>query len=286
MQSTLNLLTQKLMTWYEIGIKSLPNFIVAIVILFLFVFFAKTARKISKKLMKRISQSRSVNNLLETIIYLVVLFIGLFTALEIIGLEKTVTSILAGAGVLGLAVGFAFQEIASNFAAGIFIALQEPYKIGDIVEIEGRVGEVTKIELRTTSLTTFQGLEVYIPNKDMFTKALVNFTSTPKRRVDISVGVSYSDNLKLVEQTVKKALEDITGRMKEREVEVFFQNFGESSIDLSARVWITYRGGTEYLQANHEAIMRIKSSFDENNITIPFPIRTLDVGEIQLKGES
>lgn len=274
--SALSLLSEKITVWYEIMVKSIPNILVAIIVFTIFLFLAKLVKNIVKKILPRITKNKAVINLLKSISYFIVLAIGTFTALEIMNLEKTVTSILAGAGVIGLALGFAFQEIASNFVSGILIAFREPYQSGDIVEINEYMGEVTGINLRTTSITTFQGLEVIIPNKDMFTKPFINYTTTPQRRLDIEVGVSYSDDLKDVVEITKNALKDITGRIKNKEIEVFFYEFGASSINLSARIWINYPGNQNYLIAQHEAIIKIKEEFDNNNITIPFPIRTLD----------
>jgi small conductance mechanosensitive channel len=279
LKSAFKLLMEKLTVWYEVGIKNIPNFIVAIIVLLIFVFIAKSLRRTVKQLLPKISKNKSVSDLLGTITYFMTLLIGMFTSLEILGLEKTVTSILAGAGVIGLALGFAFQEIASNFVSGILIAFNEPYQIGDIVKIDQYVGEVTSIELRTTCITSFQGLETFIPNKDMFTKPFVNYTSTPKRRVDIEVGVSYDDNLKKVENLTKDALESLDGRVQNIDVEVYFTEFASSSINLSARVWINYLNGAAFLKARHEAIMKIKEKYDEGGITIPFPIRSLDFGD-------
>lgn len=278
LQNAFKLLLEKLYTWYEVSIKNIPNFVVAIGVLFTFILLAKFLKKTVKRFLPQISDNQSVINLLGTTAYLSVLLIGIFTSLEILGLEKTVTSILAGAGVIGLALGFAFQEIASNFVSGILIAFTEPYKVGDIVEVDNHIGEVTSIELRTTCITTFQGLEVYVPNKDMFTKTFINYTSTPQRRVDINVGVSYADDLEKVERVTKEALESLAGRIEHKNVEVFFQEFGDSSINLSAQVWVHFTTSKAYFKAQHEAVMSIKKKFDENNITIPFPIRTLDFG--------
>ncbi len=272
------LLTGKLSVWYEASIKSIPNFIVAIIVLITFYFIAKAMKDLVKRVLPKISYKRSVNEILGTTTFILVVILGIFTALEIMGLEKTVTSILAGAGVLGLALGFAFQEIAANFVSGVLIAFREPYQIGDIIEIDSYIGEVTNIELRTTGITTFQGLEVFIPNKDMFTKPFINYTSTPRRRVDISVGVTYDADLEHVTKVTKSALEEIPSRIKNVDVEVFFSDFGDSSINLTARVWIHYLNGGTYFQARHDAIIGIKKAFDNNGITIPFPIRTLEFG--------
>jgi small conductance mechanosensitive channel len=110
----------------------------------------------------------------------------------------------------------------------------------------------------------------------MFTEPLKNFTSTPIRRLDLSVGVSYSDDLEKVEKLTYKVLEQMDNRVSDRDPEVFFKNFGSSSIDFDARVWIKYSSEIDYLKARHKLVKDIKSEFDNNNITIPFPIRTLD----------
>lgn len=274
-----NILSKTLEGWLESFIKSLPNLVVAIILMIFFLSLAKIVTKALERVTDRFFDSRAVANLFHTLAYYGIVFIGIFTALGVLKLDKTVTSLLAGAGVIGLAIGFAFQEIAANFFSGILIAISKPYRVGDLVEMETFSGTVQKITLRTTSLVTFQGLEVLIPNKDMFTKAVTNLTSTPDRRLDIDVGISYGDNLRKVETVVKAALEEIDGRLPGRPIEFFYQGFGDSSINFQVRIWIDYSNGHQiFLAAQHEAIMRIKEAFDANDITIPFPIRTLDFG--------
>ncbi len=274
-ESAITLLKQRIIEWYEISIKYIPNIVIAALILVMFFYFAKSVKHAAKRVLPKIFESRSVIDLLETFSFVLINVFGLFAALEVLGLEKTVTSILAGAGVIGIALGFAFQEIASNFVSGVFISIKEPYKIGDIVEIDDFVGEVTGIELRTTHVTTFQGLEIHIPNKDMFTKPVTNYTSTPKRRIDLQVGVSYEDDLELVEEVTKNAIKGIPNLIENMDPEVFFHEFGDSSINLTVRVWIKYFNEKAYLESRHHAVILIKQSFDKHGITIPFPIRTI-----------
>ena len=132
--------------------------------------------------------------------------------------------------------------------------------------------------MRTTSLTTFDGLEVIIPNKTMFTETFINYTTTPKRRVDLSVGVSYGDDLEKVEEITINALQDVPNRINNKDVEFYYEEFDSSSINFVARVWIHYPGNQSFLMARHEMVKRIKKAFDKSNITIPFPIRTMDFG--------
>lgn len=280
-KDSISLLTDKIENWYEIIIKSIPNILAATVVFFLFIIIAYIVRNFAKKLLPRMTDNISVINLLVKITHFFVLAIGIFVSLEILNLDKAVTSILAGAGVLGLALGFAFQEIASNFVSGIFIAFRKPYKLGDIVEVDDYLGEITDINLRTTSIMTFNGLEVLIPNKYMFTKPIINFTTTPYRRIDLDIGVSYSDDLKKVVHVTKEALRDIENKVNSRPIEVYFKEFGASSINLSTRIWIHYPKNQAYLKTMHNAIIRIKEAYDANDISIPFPIRTLELGKYE-----
>lgn len=243
----------------------------------LFYPFAKLAKWLAGKIVRKTSDNLVVRALFQNIVFLIVLLIGVFSALEILKLEKTVASLLAGAGVIGLAMGFAFQEIASNFVSGILIAFRKQYRIGDIVEIQGRKGTVQSIDLRTTSIITGEGLEIIIPNKLMITETLINYTSTPERKIDMIIGVAYNTDLTKVENIAKAAVENIPDRIKNLPVEFFYQSFGQSSIDFKLSFWAEYPGKSSYDRAIHQAVINIKKAFDENEITIPYPVRTLDI---------
>jgi small conductance mechanosensitive channel len=113
----------------------------------------------------------------------------------------------------------------------------------------------------------------------MFTEPLKNYNDIPRRRLDISVGVAYDTDLEEASRIAKECLENLEGRIKEEEIEIFFKEFGASSINFDARIWINYPAQNNYLRTQHQAIINIKKAFDRNGINIPFPIRTLDVNE-------
>lgn len=272
-----SLLTEKLTSWWEQGVKIIPNFIVALLVLFFFIFLAKMVRRVFPKIFRKLNTNATLTSLFSAIAYIFILLIGLFISLEILNLEKTVTSLLAGAGVIGIALGFAFQEIASNFVSGILIAFREPFKVDDIVEVKDYMGTIKEITLRTTHIMTFDGLEVIIPNKYMFTEPIINYTTTPKRRLDLTVGVAYDSDLEKVEKICLKVLDSLEDRIKSMEPEFYYTEFADSSINFVARVWIKYPENKAYLKRKHDLIKRIKDQFDNENINIPFPIRTLDV---------
>ena len=273
-----NILINKITLWLEQLTSMLPNMVVAVLVLFLFFFLARIAKSISRKVLQKVSDKEAINNLFATIIYLLVLGLGLIMALNVLKLQQTVSSILAGAGIIGLAVGFAFQDITANFISGILLAFRKPIQVGDIVRVQDFIGKVEKIDLRVTIIRTFQGLHVIIPNKDVLQQPLTNFTKTSDRRIDLEVGVSYAEDLDFVEKVAIEAVAKLPYILPGKEVKLFYNEFGDSSINFTIMVWIEYPDEPGYLQAKSDVIKAIKSAFDENNITIPFPIRTLDFG--------
>jgi small-conductance mechanosensitive channel len=198
----------------------------------------------------------------------------------VLGLEKTVTSLLAGVGVVGLALGFAFQDISANFISGILLAFRTPFRIDDVIEANGIMGVVSRTNLRVTVIRTFQGQEVYIPNKDVLNNPIYNYSITGKRRIDLAIGISYGDPLSKVEKVVTETVKHIEGVVDPEKLIFDYYEFGNSSINFMVRFWIEYPGSAEhgFLAMRKSAIMAIKEAFDKHDITIPFPIRTLDFG--------
>lgn len=273
-------LIEKLYGWMEKVVLLLPNLVVAVVVVVIFLLFSRLVEKITSRILARVSSNQQINNLLSSLVRIGIVLAGLFTALGILQLDKTVTSLLAGVGILGLALGFAFQDLAANFMSGIIMSIIRPFKIGDVIRTNDFLGVIQAISLRSTSLKTFDGQSVLLPNKDVFGNPLINYSEDPKRRVDLRVGVSYGDNLELAREVAIEAVEAIPERIKEREVELFYSEFADSSITFEIRFWVPYHKQADYLAARSEAITRIKKAFDENRITIPFPIRTVDFGSV------
>ena len=268
----------KLDGWLDALIEMLPNMAVAILLLIVFVLLAKLSSNLFGKLFTKTSDNKVLKNLFSTIVYYIVLGIGLFIILGILQLDKAVTSLLAGVGVVGLALGFAFQDIAANFVSGIILAFRRPFQIGDIVEINDVMGKVSRTNLRVTVIQTFQGQEVYIPNKDVLQTAIFNYSILGKRRIDLAVGVSYGDDLDHVQKLVTDTVKNIEGIIDTDSLIFDYQEFGSSSINFNIRFWINYPEQPGYLKMKTTVIKAIKKAFDENDITIPFPIRTLDFG--------
>ena len=274
----IDLVSSKLNGWLQELVAILPNFVVALLIVGAFWLIARLGRKLIRKTMTRFTDSQALISLVAKLGYVGIVLSGMFVALSVMHLDKTVTSLLAGIGVVGLALGFAFQDIASNFVAGVLMATRRPMRIGHLVETNDFLGHVHAMNLRATTIRTFEGQDVIIPNKEIFQNPLINFSTYPKRRVDISVGLSYGDDLEKAARIAVEAVEKLKERDTEKPVDFFYHEFGDSSINGTVRLWVNECEQPQFLQARSQAIIAIKQAFEREELTIPFPIRTLDFG--------
>jgi small conductance mechanosensitive channel len=271
---------EKLRTWLHDAVLMLPNLTAAVLIVLAAWLVARMAVNVTQRVLARVTPYQEINRLAARIVQIGILSGGVFIAMGVLELDKTVTSLLTGAGILTLIVGLAFQDLASNFIAGVLLQLRQPFRRGQLIRTNDFYGSVEHINLRSTVIRSLDGQIIRVPNKDVFQNPLVNFSQTGHRRVVLDVGVTYGEDLEKVREVAIGAVRDIPARKKDRDVECFYTGFGESSIDFSLRFWIDFKSETDYLDARGQAVMRIKAAFDDNDVTIPFPIRTLDFGRV------
>ncbi|REL33689.1 mechanosensitive ion channel family protein [Rhodohalobacter sp. SW132] len=264
--------------WITTFFELLPNMVVAIFVLILFYVLGRIARRAVSNLFSKVTDNKTITSLLETIIGISIVGIGVFIALSVLQLDGAVTSLLAGAGIIGLALGFAFQDIASNFISGVILSIRHPFGIGDIIQTNDFYGTVQKLNLRNTIMKTVTGQIVYLPNKKVFENPLENFTSTGLRRIDLSCGVSYGDDLEKAKQVAVEAIDKVDSVLSDKGIEFYYDEFGDSSINFKLRFWVTFVTNPDFWSVRSEAIIALTKAFDENDIMIPFPIRTLDFG--------
>jgi small conductance mechanosensitive channel len=270
----------KVTKWLESLIVMLPNFLAALLVLIVFYIASRYIRKLVYGLMSRITKNEAINKLTASSLFFTVLVIGVFISLRILNLDETVTSLLAGLGIVGLALGFAFKDIAANFIAGIYMAIKSPVNVGDVLEYQDVFGIVKDIGLRSSSIRTWQGQDVVIPNRLLMEQKYTHFSINQERRIDLDVGISYGDDLEKVEKVTLQAINEIGFIDKQKPVDLYFKEFGDSAIIFSVRYWVRYisRDYLIYLKALSQGIKNIKKAYDEHDITITFPIRTIDFG--------
>ena len=271
-----HLIAAKLEHWLVEAIKLIPNLIVAFITLLCFICIANIGAKLFTNLSNKIVESNEVTSLLASIVKVAIATIGMFVALDFIGLQGTVTSLLAGAGILGLAIGFAFQDMTENLISGITMSIRKPFKIGDIVKSNDVMGTIIKINLRNTLVETFCGQHVMIPNKMVFRNILTNYSRKGQRRIEIPVGISYADCPEKAAQVITTALNKKPYISNQADTAVYATHFADSSVNLLVWFWIDYPGKYDYMQAKTDGLITIKDTLAQANIIIPFPIRTLD----------
>lgn len=272
------IMNRKFLDWLEGFLELLPNLVLALLVFLGFIFFARVIKKLTLSLFQRFSGNLAINRFLSQIISVIVVIYGLIVFLDIINLDRTITSLLAGAGILGLAFSLAFQDTVANFVSSIMIAARKPYVMGDIIETQGYFGTVEKINMRSTIIYVPEGQLITIPNKVVFENAIRNYTIKGKRRIDLEVNVSYAEDLEFVKKITVEAIAKIDYLLTDTQIDFFYKEFSSSSIKLVVRYWIRFARQNDYLTAVSDGIMNIHSAYRENGITIPFPIRTVDFG--------
>src|SRR5699024_6866845 len=273
-----DLVVGKLEGWLETAIGMLPNLVLAILTLIVFFVIGKLVRKAVNRLLHKVTDNKTIIDLLETIVGVLIIGIGIFAALSILNLDGTVKSLLAGAGIDGLALGFAFQDIAANLISGILLSMRHPFGKGDIIESHDYYGYDQKISLRNTVIKTPQVQFVYILNKVVYENPFINYSKNFERRVDLDIGVSYADDHEKAKRVAIEAVEGIDSYNKDREVELFYTGIGGSTFNYTIRFWVDFRKNPNYLAARSDAIVAIEKDYEENDIDKSYPIRTLDFG--------
>ena len=207
--------------------------------------------------------------LLEMITRMGILALGIALALEQIAPGRF-TSLIAGLGVGGIAIGFGLQDIIKNFISGILILLQQPFEIGDSIEVSGFGGTVLNISVRSTELKTYDGRIVIIPNGDVYSSSVVNYSKSVHRRVSLTVGVGFDSDLDKIARITHQVITALPGVLKESLPSVTFQNFGESSIDFTLLFWTDTRE-VSIIDAQDAAIKALKVAFNREGVDLPYP---------------
>lgn len=259
---------------FQTILEKAPGVIGAIIALVIFWILGALLKKFMLRKLAEHNTDDQTAMLIAKISHVIMIVIGITIGLKMIGID-----IVALVGLFGLGIGVGVQDVLKNFLAGIMIIIQQPFKVGDLIQVKEYMGIVESIENRATFIRTLDGQRVIIPNGDVYNNSVTNFSAHPERRIVILVGVEYESDLAVAAETVLKALQKNTLVLKYPEPRVFFEEFGDSSISLSARFWVDIQ--QNYFEIKSVIIQEIKHALDEVGISIPFPIRTLKIDREQ-----
>jgi len=232
--------------------------------------FAPLFRRIDEKV-ERIEYGEHAHRVIEKGIKFFVYGIALFAILQVLGISGALKSALAGAGVAGIVIGFAAKDTFSNMISGIFLLLDDPFRVGDYVEVKGIKGVVDDISIRCTSIKTSDNKVVTIPNNILANNPIINHTTQEERRISINVGVSYETDLKKVKKVIGKLLEKDERVLQSPEPQILVKDLADFSINLEVRAWIKQKYGV--VATKSDLMGDIKGALDEAGIEIPYPTR-------------
>ena len=237
----------------------------AIVILIVGMWLAKIISRFVGRLVGRTKVEQTLVNFVQNLCYVALMLFVVIAALSKLGIQTTSFIVVIGAA--GLALGLALQGSLANFAAGVLLLIFKPYKIGDFIEAAGRKGTVRGIQIFNTSIDTLDNIRVIIPNSKVTGDSICNYTTNGTRRVDLTVGVSYSDDPKKAKHVIEDALASDTRILREPPARVAVSELGDSSVNFVVRPWVKCE---DYWPVYFDTTEKIKAALDHNGVTIPF----------------
>ena len=229
------------------------------------------ARLLRRSMAKRFSAQMAM--LVTKVVSYALLTVIVLTILRQLGVR--LTPLLGAAGIMGVAIGFASQTSLSNLISGVFLILEQPFQVGDVVRVDQYLGKIQSIDLLSVKIRTFDNTVIRVPNETMLKTTVTNVTAFPIRRLDIMVSVAYKEDLKRVREVILDVMNNINVILDEPEPYILFKGFGESSIDIQVGAWFAI---DDYREVRNRLIMGLKKRFDKEGIEIPFPHRTIYTG--------
>jgi len=268
-------------TWEALGrrlltrvVDALPALVAAVVVLFVFLVLARITTQILTAFLSRTRADPALVHIAERLTRSVIVVFGVIMAASQAGLA--VGSLLAGVGVVGLAVGLAAQDTLASVVAGLTILWDRPFRLGDTVTIAETYGVVTEIGIRTTRLRTPDHRDVLLPNKQVIEDKIINHTLHPLLRLDIPIGIAYHQDSRQAREVLLAAVDGHPRLDPERGAEVVLVELADSAVVLHLRAWLADPSAER--AAWVELLELAKVTLDEAGIQIPFPQRTVHLG--------
>jgi len=253
--------------WGDI-IRALPMMALGLIILIVSTVVAWLAMRGARGFLADRVGSRLLRGLVSRGAGVVVLLVGVYIVLRIAGLTQLALTIVGGTGLLGLALGFAFRDIAENYLASIFLSIQRPFDPGDLVEIAGVTGYVRQMNVRTTVLVTLSGSISQLPNATVYKSIIRNFTTNPNRREDFVVGIGYDDPIDRAQEVARKVLSDHPAVLQDPEPWVLVDELGKATVNLRVYFWLDGQQHS-WLKVRSSVIRLVKRAFQDQGISMP-----------------
>jgi small-conductance mechanosensitive channel len=254
---------------------NLGSYLLALGIFVATVFLSGLVKRATKRSLKNQIEDPETQELLARIARWTVLVLGTLTALnQIPGVD--VTSLLAGLGIVGFTIGFALQDIARNFIAGLLILMRQPFGVGDGVEVAGHAGTVMEITMRDTVIRTWDGVMEIIPNLDVYSNPIINYSELPLRRRTVVIGLGYGEDAARARAVFLDVLRNTDGVQKEPAPEILTEELGSATLNMAARFWVNQQSHNMFA-VHSDVVEAINEAAERENIDLPFPTQVVQV---------
>jgi len=253
----------------------LPNLILALIVFFIFFFVARTIKRVVRTLTRDRRQARNLGMVLGRLAQGTTILVGLFIALSIVIPSLKANDLVQLLGISGVAIGFAFRDILQNFLAGILILLTEPFQIDDQIVFKGFEGTVENIQTRATTIRTYDGRRIVIPNSELFTNSVTVNTAFEHRRLQYDVGIGYGDDIDEVRRLILEAMYQTNGVLEMPAPDAIVVQLAGSTVNIRARWWVDPPRRADVLDLQDRVLTNIKNKLTANGIDLPFPTQQI-----------
>jgi len=253
----------------------LPNIILALIVFAIFFFVARTIKKIVRNLTRDRRQARNLGMVLGRMAQGATILVGLFIALSIVIPSLKANDLVQLLGISGVAIGFAFRDILQNFLAGILILLTEPFQIDDQIVFKNFEGTVENIQTRATTIRTYDGRRIVIPNSELFTNSVTVNTAFENRRLQYDIGIGYGDNIDEARRLILEAMHQTNGVLETPAPDAIVVELAGSTVNIRARWWVEPPRRADVLDLQDRVLTNIKNKLTANGIDLPFPTQQI-----------
>jgi small conductance mechanosensitive channel len=275
MNTQISILFDKMQAMLNGLINLLPNLVLSLITFAIFVYAARTIKQVVRKLTRHRREARSLGMVLGRLAQGTTILIGLFIALSIVIPSFKASDLIQLLGISSVAIGFAFRDILQNFLSGILILLTEPFQIDDQIVFKNFEGTVENIQTRATTIRTYDGRRIVIPNSELFTNSVTVNTAFEHRRLQYDVGIGYGDDIDTTRELILTAVRETTGVLTAPAPDAIVVELAGSSVNIRARWWVKPPRQADILDLQDRVLTNIKNKLVANGIDLPFPTQQI-----------
>jgi small-conductance mechanosensitive channel len=272
-------------------LRLLPRLAVSLLLVAVFIWTGRLIGRATTRLMERGKLSRAHRAFFGAAVSWAVALLGVMVGLNLVGLQELAAGLLAGGGVTAIVLGFAFREIGENVLAGVLLAFSRPFEVGDLIQSEDMQGVVRGIELRHTHIRSSDGQDIFIPNAQVITKPLINYTKDGLRRPSFTIGIDYADDARGAVDLLLSATAECRGVLADPKPAVRIANLGAQSVELEVAFWVdTFKDGVNLLTIRTDVMECCRLSLAEagytfsSNVSTNLAIPSLEPLEVRVDG--